>query len=257
MGDIINAGADLLGFGPASKQADATENAANISAAASREATQLQKEMWQTQRSDQMPWLNAGTNALTQMQGYRAPSRFQFGANEFNANQDPGYAFRLKEGMKALEGSAAARGGLLSGNAMRAAVGYGQEMGSQEYQGAYNRALTGYNANRTAEDVGYNRLASLAGVGQNAMQQVGAAGQSYANQAGSNMMTNAANSGNAALQMGNVRASQYQNLGSAINTGYNMMGGGSSSYSNSAPLATMWANVSSDPLGTLISSQGW
>lgn len=69
-------------------------------------------------------------------------------------------------------------------------------------------------------------------------------------------MTNMANQGNLALQQGNIRATQYQNLGSAANTGYNMLNKGGS-FSNSAPWATMWANTSSDPLGALITSQGW
>lgn len=41
MGDIINAGADLLGFGPASKAANAQIDAANTSAQAQLEAARL------------------------------------------------------------------------------------------------------------------------------------------------------------------------------------------------------------------------
>lgn len=41
MGDIINAGADLLGFGPASKAANAQRDAANASAAAQLQAAQI------------------------------------------------------------------------------------------------------------------------------------------------------------------------------------------------------------------------
>ena len=41
MGDIINAGADLLGFGPASKQADATTDAARMSSESQLQAAQL------------------------------------------------------------------------------------------------------------------------------------------------------------------------------------------------------------------------
>jgi hypothetical protein len=55
---------------------------------------------------------------------------------------DPGYAFRLSEGQKALERQAAARGGLISGSALKAASRFGQEMGSQEFQNAFARAQT-------------------------------------------------------------------------------------------------------------------
>lgn len=209
----------VMGNKSAGIQADSANRASDLQAQAASEATALQKEMWQRQLADQAPWQAAGANALGKMQGYAAPSQFKFGANEFNAGQDPGYAFRLKEGMKALEGTAAARGGLLSGNAMRAAVSYGQEMGSQEYQNAFSRAVTGYNANRSSEDAGYNRLAGLAGVGQTSTQQIGAAGQNFANAAGNNMMTSGANAGNAVMAAGNARASSYQGWGNALGTG--------------------------------------
>jgi hypothetical protein len=75
--------------------------------------------------------------AMTQPGGeFYAP----FSQTDFR--QDPGYAFRLREGMKGLNATAAARGGLISGNALRAAMGYGQEMGSQEYGNAFNRYYT-------------------------------------------------------------------------------------------------------------------
>lgn len=55
---------------------------------------------------------------------------------------DPGYAFRLEEGQKALERSAAARGGLISGSALKDASRFGQGLASQEFQNAFARAQT-------------------------------------------------------------------------------------------------------------------
>ena len=78
------------------------------------------------------------------------PSQYQFDSSQYAftptsgqqvLNDDPGYSFRVSEGMKALQAGAAARGGLLSGGAQKALVGYGQQMGSQEYEKSYNRAL--------------------------------------------------------------------------------------------------------------------
>jgi hypothetical protein len=120
---------------------------------------------------------------------------------------DPGYAFRLGEGMKGLNATAAARGGLISGNALRAATQYGQEMGSQEYQNAYNR----YQTNRSNQ---LNPLQSLMGAGQTATNTMGQAGQNYANQAGE-----------AYIGAGNARASGY--VGSA-NAWSNAIGGANS-----------------------------
>jgi hypothetical protein len=245
MGDIINAVSDVFGFGPASKQADAANNAAQAGLTASREATALQKQMYDQTRTDQTPWRNAGTNALAQMnwgmglpsggdsgatpfqgQGQQGSLMQKFGASDFQ--QDPGYSFRLSEGMKGLERSAAARGGLLSGAALKGITRYNQDMGSQEYQNAYNR----FNSDQSTQ---YNRLAAMAGLGQTANGVNAAAGQNYANQAGNNMMTNGANQGNAALMAGNARASSYNNLGSAINTGMNY--NWSSLFGNSNALA--------------------
>jgi hypothetical protein len=110
---------------------------------------------------------------------------------------DPGYAFRLREGMKALNANAAARGDLISGNALRAATGYGQEMGSQEYSNAFNR----YQINRANL---LDPLKFLSGQGQAA-----AAGQAANIGAGAtntaNLMTNAANA-QAAGQIGSANA---------------------------------------------------
>jgi len=55
---------------------------------------------------------------------------------------DPGYAFRMTEGLKALDRQAAARGGLISGAALKASQGYGQDLASQEYMNAFNRFQT-------------------------------------------------------------------------------------------------------------------
>jgi hypothetical protein len=52
---------------------------------------------------------------------------------------DPGYSFRMSEGLKALDRQAAARGGLMSGAALKAAGRFGQESASQEFGNAYNR----------------------------------------------------------------------------------------------------------------------
>jgi hypothetical protein len=104
--------------------------------------------------------------------------------------RDPGYAFRMAEGQKALERSAAARGGLNSGATLKALNRYGQDFASNEYQNAYNR----FNSDR---DRRFGRLSHIAGLGFNATANVGSAGQNYANQYGANV-TGAANAAGAA-----------------------------------------------------------
>ena len=170
--------------------AKASKSAASTQAAAAEQASDLQREIFQQTRADQEPWRQAGVNALGVMQSTagNVPAAFKFGAGDYQA--DPGYAFRLSEGQKALDRQAAARGGLISGGALKAAQRFGQEMGSQEYGNAYNRALTSYGTDVARENQLYNRQAALAGIGQTSTNLVGQAGQNYATNVG-NLMTGA------------------------------------------------------------------
>ena len=197
MGDIINAGADLLGFGPASKQAKATTQAANISAQSTREALALQQRMYEEGIGRQKPFLEMGTNALNRLNALNQP-----GANAAQFLQmDPGYAFRLSEGQKQLDRMAAIRGGQISGSSLKAAARFGQEMGSQEYQNAFNRYQTERNAR-------LNPLQSLAGFGQTSTNQLGAAGQAMASGVGEALGAGA-----------QARASGYMGAANAITGG--------------------------------------
>jgi hypothetical protein len=115
----------------------------------------------------------------------------------------------MSEGLKAIERSAAARGGLMSGATGKALQRYGQELGSQEYQNAFQRYLR-------EREARLNPLQSLAGVGQTSAQTMaGQAGTLGAN-LGNIGLLSGANQANAALQMGNIRASQYGGYGSAL-----------------------------------------
>ena len=173
----IGAGGSIIGglLGGSS-----AKKAAKIQAAAAREGIAAQKEMFAKQVELQEPFRQAGITSQNQLMtllglkgGDEASGEYgsaskAFGMDQFNA--DPGYAFRLSEGMKALERSAAARGGLLSGQTLKGINRYGQDMGSQEYQNAFNR----YQLERNAR---LNPLQSLMGAGQTATNQLsGAAG---------------------------------------------------------------------------------
>lgn len=61
---------------------------------------------------------------------------------------DPGYQFRVREGNRALENSAAAKGMLRGTNTLRDIVGYNQDLASQEYGNVYGRARETYGLNR-------------------------------------------------------------------------------------------------------------
>lgn len=71
---------------------------------------------------------------------------------------DPGFAFRMAEGQKALEHSAAAKGGALGGAAVKAATRYAQDYSSGEFKNAFDR----YN---TTTQNRYANLFGVAGLG--------------------------------------------------------------------------------------------
>ena len=143
-----------------------------------------------------------------------------FGMQDFQ--QDPGYAFRLSEGQKAIERSAAARGGLQSGSALKAAARFGQDMGSQEYQNAFNR----YQINRANQ---LNPLQSMMGSGQSAANVMTGAAGNYGNQMAEGLTS-----------MGNARASGYVGSANAL-TG--ALGQGLNFYQNQQYLNAMSPNM--------------
>jgi hypothetical protein len=177
-------------LGSAALGAVASRSAAKTQAGAADRAADVQRSQFEQTREDQAPYRQAGYNALAELQrtAGNVPAAFKFGDYEFKA--DPSYGFRLAEGQKALERQAAARGGLISGGALKAATRFGQEMGSLEFGNAYNRALTSYGTDVARENQLYNRQAALAGIGQTATNLVGTAGQNYATNVG-NLMTGA------------------------------------------------------------------
>jgi hypothetical protein len=276
------AGSALIGNLASSRASSAQQQSAGEATQAQRDIadqqTALQREQYLKQLELNAPFREAGltgTNMLlAQLQGPYGSAKFggvpgydpasamrnfggvagydpasamrNFSASDFQA--DPGYAFRLSEGMKALDRTAASRGGLLSGATLKGAQRYGSDLASQEYGNAYNRfqanratqsqeyqnAFNRYQAERAAQEQGYgnafNRfqaertntlapLQSLAGVGQSATQQAQQASQNYATGATGAL----ANYGNAQasnlIGQGNARASGYVGGANALSGG--------------------------------------
>jgi hypothetical protein len=126
---------------------------------------------------------------------------------------DPGYAFRLGEGMKQLGRTAAGRGGLISGQTMKGLQDYAQNAASQEYSNAFNR----YQTNRS------NQLQPLGN-----LQNVGV---SAANQQSSTLGNYGSNVSNLMGQQGQAYAAGALGQGNTIN---NAIGSGISAYQNNA-----------------------
>lgn len=147
-------------------------------------------------RAQQQVKANGGT---TQPGGDFGSLLKRFGVEDFEA--DPGYAFRREEGMRGVEGGAAARGGLLSGAALKAIQKYGQGLASQEYGNAYSR-FTNDQTNQ------YNKLAGIVNSGQGATNQI-------SNTAGQFAQNNASALG----AYGNASAAGSIGTANAINNG--------------------------------------
>jgi hypothetical protein len=194
----------------------AAKKAAATQEQAAKDATAAQERMFQRQIELQEPFRQGGMTAQNEIMqllgiggdkaaaGYGSMAK-AFGTDQFQ--QDPGYAFRQAEGMKALERSAAARGNLLSGSTLKGVQRFGQDLASQEYGNAFNR----YQTERAAR---LNPLQSLMGSGQSAANvMTGAAGQM-----GQNEASNIYNAGQA-------RASGYIGQANALNTALGQIGG--------------------------------
>ena len=236
----IPAGASLLGGflsssgqkEAANTQAAAAGASADIQKQIADQQIALQREQFNKQIELQQPFQQAGTNALAQMQGgaFAQPAAFTYGAKDYQA--DPGYAFRLAEGQKALDRQAAARGGLISGGALKAAQRYGQEAGSQEFGNAYQRAVDAYNARVAQSNTGYNRLASMAGIGQTASGNIGTAGQNMTSGISGALGTYGTGASNAAMNAGQAIAAGQLGTGNTFNNALGTMASGYQNQSN-------------------------
>ena len=116
-------------------------------------------------------------------------------------DEDPGYKFRMDEGTKALEGSAAARGGLLSGAALKEMGRYSQGLASQEYDAASGRR-------RQKRMDRWGRLSDLTGIGTSARDQLSRSRSGYTNSMAGNR-----------LDLGNAEAASKMGQLGAIGRG--------------------------------------
>jgi len=114
------------------------------------------------------PFMDAGGQSLSTLMSGLAPGgdlNKQFTAADMQ-QYDPGYAFRMDQAAKALQGSAAARGGALGGGVLRSLTGLSQNLASSEF-GAAEARFRGQQTDR------FNRLNSLVNLGATSANQAG------------------------------------------------------------------------------------
>lgn len=185
---ILSGAASLLGGTLAS---NAAEDAVDAQVQAGREALDYQRESRDLALDIARPQLQSGNVALAQMlqmTGQPIPEALRASLTEagitdipaFDITKDPGYQFRFNQSMDALETSAFARGGGMSGGFADYALRYAQDYASTEYSNIYGR------------------LATVAGYGPVA-----------ANSSSNTALNYGANAGNIATNTGEARASGY------------------------------------------------
>lgn len=183
-----------------------SKSAAKTQADAATRAAEMQLEQYNQTRDDLKPYTDAGGYGLDQLlTGYKDGSLTKpFTMADYQ--QDPGYQFRLQQGMNNIQGSAAAGGGLLSGATLKALNSYNSDLASQEYNNAYSR----YGNDQQNR---YARLMDLARMGQNSAVQTGTMGQSAVGAAGANLTSGANASAAGTVASGNAWANTAGQLG--------------------------------------------
>lgn len=162
-------------------------------------------------RKDLAPWREAGKNALATL-----VEKIASGPGDYT--KSPGYDFRLKEGQRTIENSAAARGSVLSGATLKGLTKYGQEYASNDYDNFLRRYYESLNP-----------LQSMAGLGQSSSAQTAALGAST----------------------GNSIANQFANIGNAqaagaINSANSIAGGINSGVNNALAGYNAWRSMQSN-----------
>lgn len=235
IGSIAAAGLGAAGsIASGSEQAGASKNAAQLQAQEAQNALAQNQQQFNTNQQDIAPFLKGGTQAEGELsgltstpgQGLLTPWNQTFQApTEQQAEQYPGYQFQLQQGQNALENSAAASGGLLTGGNEAALDQYSQGLAQQDYGNVYNQALQqyqlGYNQFENNQTNEYNRLAGLSGAGQNAASTLGSLGQQNANTAANIDLTTGAQQGQSLQNAGAATASGYAGATNALAGGVN------------------------------------
>jgi hypothetical protein len=203
MGDILTPLGQMTGL------IDDEGDAAEIVAESAENSVAEQRRQFDLMQENMRPWLTSGTSAVNQLSAGLQPGgqfastpTFQF--DQSRVQMDPGYAFRQQQGVNAIAASGAAAGNLGSGNLGVALQNYGQELGSQEYGAAYQRAygsqLDQFNSQLSAQNNQFNRLSGIAGTGQTTANQLGGAGMNMAQGVGNTLMNSANNQSNLMMQ---------------------------------------------------------
>lgn len=185
----------------------------NMAGNAANRAAQMQQEEATRARAALSPWVSAGTGAIdkiTNLLGLgdlvtNGGNYNTYGLDPANAREkqdaafadfkaSPDYEFRMDEGIKALDRSAASRGLLRSGAQMKGITDFAGNLASGEYQNYLNNLFKTSGLGSEAASSGNSTAAGLTSSAGNFLTQGGIArGSGYA--AGANALASGISSG--------------------------------------------------------------
>lgn len=253
LGAGISGAASLFG---ASQQASASKKAAQLQAQTAMMALAQQKAMFDQTQANMKPYLDLGSGAAGTL-GNRLAELTQDipvpGAmTQAELEQTPGYQFTLAQGLKAAQGSAAARGLGLSGAALKGAAAYATGLSDQTYNTRFNQNQQLWQDQVTNQTNAYNKLAAVTGMGAST-----AAGQGQISaQVGNGIANNLMAAGNAQAAGINGAASSWT---SGLNGLSNALTSGMNNYNANALLQAIGASkgINTAGAGLFSGAGGW
>ena len=276
----IQAGATISA---ANTEADAAKYGANLQSQAAANSLAFNQNIYSDTKANEAPFVAAGQGAINSLasstapggslntpytqqftaptptalpSGFQAPAPFSFsGVNETN---DPAYQFDLQQGQQAVQRSAAAQGGLVSGGALKDLDNYSQGVASNQYQQSYQNAAnlyqqnyanslgtyqtnyantaqqnqqnytnalqnynTAYNVFQNNQTSSFNRQAAVAGIGQTSTAQLGQAGAAAAGNYSQTAATGASGAANYLTQGATAAGAGTVGVANALSGGIN------------------------------------
>lgn len=172
----------------ANRQSSAAKKGAQAAERGTDAAIAEQRRQYDQTRTDQMPWLQAGTGALGQLGALNS--------GDFSSFQSsPDFKYAMDSSLGSLDRYAASRGAYNAGGTDADRMKLASGLASQNYNNYYNR------------------IAGIAGVGQNTAQGLGSMGMGMANQIGGQYNN-----------LANAQASSYQGQANAWSSFANSAG---------------------------------
>lgn len=205
-------------------QSNSAKSAAKSQANAAAASDATQRYFYDTSRTDNLPFLQTGYKANDQLNALMSGGGITKLPQFSDYTRDPSYAWQQSEAAKAVQGSAAARGGLYSGAALRALGDRAQGIAASDFGNWWNRQEQG-------KTNSVNLLNAIRSGGQAAAGQVGAAGQNAANAISGNALALGNAQGAASIAQGNIWGNAINRL-SSYGSGGNMFMGASSGIPN-------------------------